>query len=168
MPGWKFDVAMEPVTLSDSSLRQSNPVLHGVPFRVIPDKQILLHTVRALDRAFVVRVDLAVVGQLLKRRGPDSPLQERKREGRIARFSGCPVRTRSEEIGTLSVKSTCRLSALNQARQRGVQLQRRVVIESAVRDIFAVWPAHATVTSLASPGFVSTSTSEPSEFFAAV
>jgi hypothetical protein len=60
------------------------------------------------------------------------------------------------------------LSAFRQPRQSCVQLQRKVVMESAVSDIFAAWPAHATVTSLASPGFVSTSTSEPSEFFAAV
>src|SRR5882757_4140108 len=48
-----------------------------------------------------------------------------------------------------------------------IQLQRRVAMESAVSATFAVWPAHATVMSLASPGLVSTRTSEPSEFFAA-
>src|SRR5882757_6018661 len=40
-------------------------------------------------------------------------------------------------------------------------------MESGVSAIFAVWPAQATVTSLAPPGLVSTSTSEPSEFLAA-
>jgi hypothetical protein len=90
VPGWKFDVAVLPVTLSDSSLPHSNPILHGVPFRVIPDEQVLLRAVRALDGAFVVRVDLTVIRKLLKRCGHDSPSQERKREGRIARPATAP------------------------------------------------------------------------------
>jgi hypothetical protein len=107
VPVWKLNVTVLSVTSAHGGLRQSNPILHGVPFRVIPGEQVLLRAVRALDRAFVVRVDLAVVGQLLKRRGHDSHLQERKREGRIARFSGLPARTKVEEIGSFSVKSSC-------------------------------------------------------------
>jgi hypothetical protein len=49
-----------------------------------------------------------------------------------------------------------------------LQLHRSVVIESALSATFAVIPPHDTVTSLAPPGFVSTSAIDPSGFFAAV
>jgi hypothetical protein len=57
----QFNVAMSWVTFPDGGFRQSNQVLHGVPFCVIPNQQVSLRAVRALDRAFVVRVDLAIV-----------------------------------------------------------------------------------------------------------
>jgi hypothetical protein len=73
------------VASTNGGFRDSNPVLHGVPLLVISRQQVLLRAVRALDRAFVVKVGPAVVRKFLKRRGQDSPLQERKREGRIPR-----------------------------------------------------------------------------------
>ena len=57
----QFNVAVQPVTSTHGSFRQSNQVLHGVPFFVIPNQQVLLRAVRALNRAFVVRVDLVIV-----------------------------------------------------------------------------------------------------------
>src|SRR6266851_1898465 len=67
------NLAVSPVALPDCGFRYSNPVLDGVPFSVIPNQQILLSAVWAFDQALVVRVDFAVVGKLLKRRGHDSP-----------------------------------------------------------------------------------------------
>jgi hypothetical protein len=70
------DFAVFPVTLSNRSLRYSNPVLHGVPFRVIPNQQVPLWAVRALDQAIVVWVYFAIVLNFLKRSGHDSPCGE--------------------------------------------------------------------------------------------
>jgi hypothetical protein len=40
------------MTFSDGSLRQANPVLHGVPFGVIPNQQVLLRAVGATNGQF--------------------------------------------------------------------------------------------------------------------
>src|SRR6266853_5078332 len=61
---------------------------------------------------------------------------------------------------------TCERSIATRRGKAKFHAHRSVVIESAVNAIFAVWPLQATVTSFASPGFVSTSTIEPSGFFA--
>jgi hypothetical protein len=38
----KVNITMQPVTSTHGSLRQANPVLHGVPFSVIPNQQVLV------------------------------------------------------------------------------------------------------------------------------
>ena len=43
-----------PVTSTHSSLRHPNPILHGVPFCVIPNQQAPLRAVRALETVFVL------------------------------------------------------------------------------------------------------------------
>jgi hypothetical protein len=52
----KFNIAVQPVTSTHGTLRDPNPVLHGVPFGVIPDQQVLLRAVRALDLALQGRI----------------------------------------------------------------------------------------------------------------
>jgi hypothetical protein len=81
------NLALSAVAFPDYGFRYSNPVLHGVPLFVIPNEQIFLRALRALDQAFAVRVDFAVFGELLKRCGHDSRLQEEtgKQNSRIAR-----------------------------------------------------------------------------------
>jgi hypothetical protein len=67
---------VSPVAFPDYGFRYSNPVLNGVPFLVIPNEQIFLWTVRALDQALVVWVYFAIVLNFLKRNGHDSPCGE--------------------------------------------------------------------------------------------
>jgi hypothetical protein len=57
----KFNIAVQSVTSTHGSLRQPNPILHGVPLSVIPNEQIFLRAVRALDRALVIRVYFVIV-----------------------------------------------------------------------------------------------------------
>jgi hypothetical protein len=45
----EFSMAVQPVTSTHGSLRQANPVLHGVPFGVIPNQQVLLRAVGATN-----------------------------------------------------------------------------------------------------------------------
>jgi hypothetical protein len=55
------NLAVSPVALPDCGFRYSNSVLNGVPFLVIPNEQIFLRAVRALDQAFAVRIYFAIV-----------------------------------------------------------------------------------------------------------
>jgi hypothetical protein len=59
--GRKFNISVYSVTSTHGSFCHPNPVLHGVPLFVIPNQQIPLRAVGALDRALVVRVDLAIL-----------------------------------------------------------------------------------------------------------
>jgi hypothetical protein len=59
--GRKLNIPVYSVASTNGGVCDSNPVLHGIPLCIIPGQQVSLRAVRALDQAFVVRVDLAVV-----------------------------------------------------------------------------------------------------------
>ena len=46
-----------------------NPIFHVIPFLVIPNEQVFLFAVGALDSVLVVVVELVVLGELSKRGG---------------------------------------------------------------------------------------------------